>query len=180
MKTNRGNDTDFLCIGSITKPHGIHGELKVVPGLHWQNVFQSLEKCFLRFEDQPGEWKTIRNVRAQKENIILQLDDVETRNNAENYRGYDLYVQQDQIPEMPNDMYLVSDLIGLTVQSQDGKYLGNIKEVMHMPAYEIYVIDTGKDEVLVPAVKEFVKQVDLGNSRMIIQPIDGMFDNDAD
>ncbi len=180
MKYQRGTDTDLLCIGSISKPQGIRGELKVVSGLQLQDVFLSLEKVYLQHQGKKSEWKAVRNVRAQNEFFVLKLEDVQTRNDAELYRGYDLYVQKDQIPDMPENTYFVSELIGIHVQSKNGDVIGKIDDVLHMPAHDIYVINTGEDEILIPAVKEFVKQVDLENSRIIIQPIDGMIDSHED
>jgi 16S rRNA processing protein RimM len=75
---------------------------------------------------------------------------------------------------LPAGTYFVDDLIGLAVRTEDGERVGVLKEVMHMPAHDVYAIETGGEDVLLPAVREFVLGVDLQARTLTVKLIEGM------
>ena len=117
------------------------------------------------------------SVSNQKNMVILKLDISPDRNAAELLRNKELYLDKDKLWEIPEDTYFVQDLLNSKCISEDGKELGILCDVIQNPAQDIYVIkDVNGKEHLVPAVKEFIKEIDTENKIVSIHTIEGLFD----
>ena len=168
----------YISIGKIVRPHGIRGELKVVSLTGWPEQFTQYQSLYVERVEGGGEWFVVEKSRPQGEQIILKLSGIDDREKAEFFRGRFLNIRKEESPTLPENFYYVSDLIGLKVYTSQGKRIGTVVDVMEMPAQDIYVVDMGGKEILVPAVKFFVKKVDIEQKRIIIQPIEGLLGED--
>lgn len=117
-----------------------------------------------------GDWVTVKAARIHKERLLLTLSTVHSIEDAQALYGHYLESITDERPELDEDEFVTGDLIGLEVFTIEGERLGNIDEVMPMPAHD--VIRVG--DILIPAVKEFVKKVDLEKQRVDVELIEGM------
>ena len=118
----------------------------------------------------------VEEVIERRPSILLKLKEISDRTEAERMVGQMLFTPDSVDRKAPKGSFFVDDLIGCNVVSTEGKAIGTIREVMKMPAQDIWSIRIhGKDHWL-PAVKEFVKNVDLENRIVTIEVIDGLFD----
>lgn len=180
-KTRTKEETTLILMGKIVRPHGIHGELRVVPMTDWPERFESLKSFYLVNEREgDGRWVQAEESRIHGDDIILKLRDIEDRNTAETLRGYELWVSRETLPPLPEDMYYISDLIGCSVKIMGGRVIGTVKDIHKMAAQDIYVIDIDGREVMIPAVKEFIQQIDIRRGEIIITPIEGLLNPDED
>ncbi|NQT27457.1 16S rRNA processing protein RimM [candidate division KSB1 bacterium] len=161
-------------IGKITRAHGIRGEVKVILYSNNPEWFQSLHSLFVSSQTHQGEWKKIlkRNLVAKR--TIIHFEGLETRNEAEDFCGCMLSIKQSDLPELPED------LIGFDVKTSENSKIGVLKEILEMPTQDVYVIETEKGEVMIPAVEAFIKKIDSSKREILIKPIDGMLELDAD
>ena len=160
-------------IGQITAPVGIKGEIRVFPYTDRKSRFSDIEKVFV---GEDGTQYSIEKVRYDKDLVILKFKEVRDRNTSETLRGKYLYLYKGQYL-LDEDSFFVDELLGCTVFSDDGEELGSLTEVINNAIQDIYVVkkSDGKS-FMVPAVKEFIKSIDVNSKRITIHLIDGLVD----
>lgn len=163
---------DLLKVGVITSTHGIRGEVKVFPTTDDARRFLDLEEIIL---DTGKEKKvlTIERVKFFKNMVILKFKEYDNINDVEMYRQKELFVTREQAVPLEENEYFIADLIGLKAISDEGEALGEIADVLQTAANDIYVIKkAGVSDLLVPAIKECVKNVDIkgGNIELHLLP----------
>jgi len=170
------DDQALVLIGRIVRPHGVRGDLKVLPLTDWPERFESLTTIHLKPLKGSCRQVEIQNARFQKNGIILKLAGIDDLDTAETLRGFELYVTPDQIPPLPDGYVHLHDLMGLQVLTDSRDCIGEVTDILKMPAHDVYVVSQGEKEILIPAVKQFVKLVDLEKGEIIITPIEGLLD----
>lgn len=165
---------DLLQVGVITTTHGIRGEVKVYPTTDDAHRFDYLESVLLDTGKELCELE-IQRVKYFKQFVILKFRDVDNINDIEPYKGKSLYVTRDFAVPLEENEYYIADLIDMDVFLEDGSLFGTLKDVMETVANDVYVIHTtDKKEVLVPAIKDCVKEVDVEQNKMIIHLLKGL------
>lgn len=117
-----------------------------------------------------GAEHEILGARLQGERLVLQIEGVSDRTAAESLQWEYLEADEDLEVELDEDEYFTADLIGMRVVTEAGEVLGEVEKVLPYPAHDLLVVDG----IMIPAVKEFVKQVDLKGRRMVVHLIEGM------
>lgn len=167
---------ELVRIGQITAPHGVHGAVRIYPVSDFPERYRTLRRVLLGGADRPVG---VRFRGFVKNLVILELDGVTDRNQAEGLRGQNLLVPQSEVFPLPPGYYYDFDLVGLDVVDPEGKPLGRVAAVDHnSPANDLYVVETAPGELhMVPAVRQFVKEIDLSGGKMVIQPIPGLLED---
>lgn len=165
----------MLRVGVITSTHGVRGEVKVFPTTDDAKRFKTLKKVILDGRE-PLEL-SIEQVKFFKNMVILKFKGYDNINDVETWRQRDLLITRDQAVELKEDEYFITDLIGLTVVSEDEAVLGRVKDVLETGANDVYVVElaNGK-ELLLPAIKDCILNVDLEGGRMKVHVLDGLMD----
>ncbi len=151
---------DYIRIGIVAKPQGIRGEIKV------NNLSDTLER-FLELEyvfvEDKGNYTryNVKGTRLGDECAFLFLEKIYDRDAAEALRNKYICVDREHAIKLPEGRYFIFDLIGCTVITDEGVTLGKVDEVMQPGANDVYVVKNGKDEILIPAVKSFVLDIDI-------------------
>lgn len=178
-----GNSTadlpeDWVAIGEIVGTFGTRGELKILPLTDFPDRFERTSTVFAGEKRIPFH---ILEARSHKQHIVLRLDGISSMDGAERLRGATLWIPADQITALPGDQFYLHDLIGMRVRHVNGNELGVVADVMTAPGIDHFVIQTPDGgEVLLPAVKAFIKTVDVAARSMTVEPIPGLFDDHAD
>lgn len=164
----------FLRIGIVTKAHGIKGEVRVLPTTDDKKRFEKLKNVLLRIEDKDIPL-TIASVKYSKQMVILKFAEFDNINQIEAFRGGSLMIQRDQAVELKQDEYFIPDLIDLKVITEENVLLGTLSEVIQTGANDVYVVkkEDGK-EVLIPAIRQCIKSVDIEAGEMHIQLMEGL------
>ena len=167
---------DMFQVGVITSTHGVRGEVKVFPTTDDAKRFKRLKEVIL---DTGKEQITleIESVKFFKQFVILKFKGIDNINDVEKYRQKSLLVTRKNAVRLSRDEYFIADLMGLKVQNEDGEDIGILREVMETGANDVYIIDL-KDgrELLLPAIKQCVLQVDIEAGFMRIHILDGLLD----
>jgi len=114
--------------------------------------------------------------RTHKNLVLLRLEGVESRDQAEALRGKTVCIPRDQARPLEEGRYYDFQLVGMAVYDEAGALIGRLKDVLRTPANAVYVVEAGGREVLIPAVREFVREVDVEGRRMVVRLIPGMLD----
>jgi 16S rRNA processing protein RimM len=154
------NMNDFLKVGKIINAHGIKGEVKIFPLTDDVNRFYYLKKVYIEQENAILPL-TISNIRIHKNVVLATFNEIKNRNQAEKYKGLFININREDAIELSKDQYFISDLIGLKVYSIEGVLIGNIKEILQTGPTDIYVIETDNKDILVPALKDIFKEIDI-------------------
>ena len=165
---------DLLKVGVITTPHGVRGEVKVYPTTDEPERFLELDYVLL---DTGRELRKleIKNVKFFKNLVILKFKGVDNINDIEKYKGRDLWIPREEGQELEEDEYYIADLLGMSVVLEDGQEFGTLKDVMETGANDVYIIDSAEHgEVLLPAIKECILDVDLEKNVMTIHLMKGL------
>ena len=159
-----------LVVGRVVKPHGIRGEVVVHPETDNPKRFEEGSTMFVG--DQP---MTVRACCPHKGRLLVFFDGVEDRNAAELLRDVALEIDAADAVDLPEGSYYPHELQGCEVVDADGRSLGTLIRVDENPANDLWVVSQDGEEVLVPAVKEIVREVDLHTRRVVVDPPEGLF-----
>lgn len=157
---------EYLVVGRVAAPHGVHGELRVALETEDPNRFQSLARVFLGEQHQPFE---VKGARLHKGQVLLSLSEIPDRNAAERWRGAWVYVSAEDALPLDEDQYYYHQIIGLEVVTEEGETLGRVVEIIATGANDVYVVRGGERERLLPAIGEVILRVDLGAGRLTVR-----------
>ncbi len=165
-------------IGVITTTHGIKGEVKVFPMTDDPKRFESLKDVIIRTPKGDEVFK-VAGARYFKQYVILKFKDINDINLIEKYKGMPLFIKREQAVDLSEDEYFIPDLMGCRVISihEDGSEseFGTLIDVMETGANDVYIVDTKEyGEVLLPAIKECIKEVNIEESVIKIHIMDGL------
>jgi 16S rRNA processing protein RimM len=167
---NPSPQDDFIALGAIVRPHGLKGEVKV--RLTCSGLDRIVSCQTLRLVSQGREIKRVTVGRAflhPDGDAILRLKEVKGVEEAESLRGALLAVLASEKAPLPPDTYFLDDLLGMTVFSAQGQELGQIEEVLEGPGNGVCVVRKGEKEILLPALKSVILQVDLKARKMVVE-----------
>lgn len=163
-----------LQVGVISSTHGVRGEVKVFPTTDDVTRFRQLKKVYLDTgrEMLPLE---IQNVKFFKQFAILKFKGIDNINDIEKYRGKSLMIDREDAVDLDEDEYFIADMIGMKVCTEDGSEFGTLKDVMETGANDVYIIDSLEHgEVLIPAIRKCILDVDMDEERMTIHLMEGL------
>ena len=167
---------ETVTVGQILRPFGVKGEIKVrslsdVPGR-----FEALRQVSLVARSGRTLETSVTHVRRAGAEYILGVIDLTTPEEAGLWRGGLIQTTRGSVPVLPDGQYYACDLIGLAVQTDEGRSIGVLEEILEVPGNHVFVIRHGDKEILIPAAKELVVAVDLNVRMMTVRLIDGLSD----
>lgn len=165
---------EYLQVGVITNTHGIRGEVKVFPTTDDPARFKKLKHVFLDTGKEYREME-IEQVKFFKQFVILKFKGYDNINDIEKYRQRSLLVDRAHAVKLKKDEYFIADLIGLSVYTEDQKFLGVLRDVLQTGANDVYVVEMeNKEEVLIPAIGECILAVELEERKMYVHLLKGL------
>jgi len=164
-----------LTVGKIICSWGVRGQVKVEPLTDDPKRFKKLSEVFIEFTDSTVIYK-IESVSFLKDYFpLIKLEGINSKLEAETLRGYYLKIPRKYAVRLPKGHFFICDIIGLSVFDEFGTYIGIIKDVLQTGANDVYVVEMqDKNEVLIPAIRQVVKSIDLESDKMVIRPLEGM------
>lgn len=173
---------DILKVGVITSTHGVRGEVKVFPTTDDVKRFKRLKNVILDTgkEKLPLE---IEQVKFFKNLVILKFKDLDNVDDVQKFRQKDLYVERKDAVRLSKDEYFIADLIDLEVYEEEGRKVGRLTDVITTGANDVYVValeggfaETEAKEVLLPAIKQCIREVSIEEKKMVVHLMEGLLD----
>jgi 16S rRNA processing protein RimM len=173
---SKQNETEWATIGKVVAPFGVRGELKVRLLTDIPDRFAELEAVHV------GPGHTIHPIQSTRpykgEMILLKLEGIDDANAAELLRNQDLTIPLSKLAKLPPGSYYQHDILGMHVFTLAGQDLGTIVDIIVTGSNDVYSIKTpGGSQILIPAIKDVIKQIDLIRRTMHIDPLPGLLDN---
>jgi 16S rRNA processing protein RimM len=166
----------YIAVGMITSAHGLRGEVKVELHTDFPERFAPGVVVYL---GEALDKVTISAARPHQGQMLLQFEGIDNREGAEALRGLWVFIPENEAVELEEDTYFVHDIIGLSVQTTSGQLLGTVTEVLFTGANDVYLVETPDEphrEILLPAIADVVKEVDLEQGILTVEPLPGLLD----
>jgi 16S rRNA processing protein RimM len=165
---------DYVLIGEIVGVHGIKGANKLRSYAQSLSLFKPGGAIAVRHRGGQEEDLEIKWVKAHTGNALISFEGITGRGQAESLTGAELFVSKDQLPELEKDSYFWFDLIGMAVFTTKDEYLGRLESIIETGSNDVYVVQDGKKEVLIPALESVVIDVDIEAKRMQVELPEGL------
>ncbi len=170
---------EYLEIGKVANTHGVKGEIKVMPLTDDVQRFERLKWVYLEKGDRLLKY-TIQGVKYSKGMVILKLAEINDMAAAEEIKGLFLKVDRDNAVKLEEGSFFICDILDSRVFDEQGKLLGNLKEVLRTGSNDVYVVkDENNREILIPALKSVVREVSLENKRLTVSLPEGLVDDEV-
>ena len=162
-------DYQFIVVGRVVAPWGARGEIKVEVMTDFPDRFSPQEEVHI-----DGRPMTIERSRLHQGRVILKLATIDSVETAQGLRGRFLEVPQSQLRPLPKDEYYQYQLLGLEVWTTGGELLGRIANILPTGSNDVYIVPSRHGELLIPAIEDVVKSVELERGRIVIEVIKGL------
>jgi len=163
--------TSFLAIARIAAAHGVKGEVRCELITDFPERFRRTDRVYGGSERTPF---AVERARLEKDSVLLKLAGVDTRADAERLRGMLLYVPEADAVPLPDDTYFWHQIIGMRVQTPDGRELGTVAEILPTGSNDVYVVRGQGRELLLPAIHDVVQHLDVAAGVMTVELIEGL------
>jgi 16S rRNA processing protein RimM len=140
--------------------------------------FKRLKQVCLRWPGGETKLVEVEAARLHKGQILLKVRGSESIDDAEKLRSAIVQIQPDDAVKLPENEYYIHDLVGCEVETVQGRRLGPVRSVLSGPANDVYVIGEGKAEILLPAIRDVVRSVDISARRIVVEPTPGLLPED--
>lgn len=168
-----GSPQDRLVdIGKVVAVHGLKGLLQVLPLTDFPERYAERPHVIAELPDGTRVPVKVTRAAPHKSQYLVALAGVNTRNEAETFAGALLRVPEADVPPLPEGAYYHFQIVGLKVIDEAGHELGSLREIVSGPANDIYVVDDGRRELLLPATREVVRRVDLAAGVIVARPLE--------
>jgi 16S rRNA processing protein RimM len=175
--TDKHSAKGLVPMGGVVKPHGISGELCIKSNADSPSIFGRVPALFLQKGITPPESYTVRSCREHKGFVLLQLHGVDDRNRAEELRGFTVLVREADLPELDEGENYLYEMMGCRVVLEDGSEIGVLDNFFENAGQDVWsILDEQGREILLPAVPEFVLDVDLDAEVIVVNPPEGLVD----
>ncbi len=164
---------EYLSIGQIINIHGFKGEVKVYPLTDDVSRFRKLKEIFVEENDQLIKY-VVEEIKFQSNVLIMKLKGIDTEEAANKLRKCYIKVDRKSAVKLPKDTYFICDLIDLEVYDEEGLLLGKIKDVLQTGSNDVYVVQTEGKDILIPALKEVVREIDIRNRKLVVSLPEGL------
>ena len=164
---------EYLSIGQIINTHGFRGAVKVHPLTDDISRFEKLKEVYVEENDGIVKYK-VESVKFLSSTVSVKLKGVDSEEAANKLRGFYIKVDRKSAVKLPKDTYFICDLIGLEVYDEKGLLIGTVKDVLQTGSNDVYVIESSGKDILIPALKDIVKKIDLENKKILVEMPEGL------
>lgn len=156
---------DFFAVGQIINTHGLKGELKVYPLTDDIKRFRKLKEVYIN-----GAIYNVTWCKFQSETLIMKIEGIDTIEEGLKYKNVYMEVKREDAVKLPEGRYFIADLIGCSVYDDESILLGCVENVLQTGSNDVYIVK-GKEELLIPALKDIVLSIDLLEQKIVIKAL---------
>lgn len=165
----------LVAVGRLTRPHGVRGELVFLPYVSDTALLPDLSErqVRLRHKAAPAQVRTILKWRMAHSRVVMQIADCRNPSDAGLLRDYEILIPRQWFSPLPAGEYYWFEIEGLTVYAGDGRAVGVVTDIIHTGSNDVYVVCHDDREILVPALKDIVRAIDLEGGAMYLHSLPG-------
>ncbi|MBN2135190.1 MAG: 16S rRNA processing protein RimM [Acidobacteria bacterium] len=167
---------EYFTIGRILKTHGIRGEVILAPYRIVQDEILDFESVMIE-TDNKFEEIVISQIRPHKDRYIVLFEGFSDINECQDLIGKEIYADADSLSDEALIYLFLQQTEGIRVEDSEGKEIGVLTELMETSGHPVFVIETpGKKELMIPAVDEFIEEIDMDDKKLVLNPPEGIFE----
>ena len=179
MKSDQAPRTHLCAVGVIAKAFGVKGEVKLHSYSRSHEEVEELTADLVGRTEKSVIAMTVERVTTRGSDIYIKFQEVSDRNASESLIGHFLFVEETKRKQLASGEFFVDDIIGVIVFDLHQKKLGVLIDVVQYGVQDMYIVQTGSGDVMVPAVRSIVREVDVEKRTMTIDPPEGLFNGEA-
>ena len=177
MSEEKLDPVKLVELGRVQKPHGLRGELCIEPYADSPFIFEGLARVYLQLPGKKPKPCVLESWRPHQGRALITVDRCQGRDQAEAWRGADVLARERDLPPLDENEVRPEDLIGLPVMHVDGSRIGELEDIRDVAGQELWFIrDDAGNEILLPAVDEFVLDIDLEAGVILVDPPEGLLE----
>lgn len=161
-------------IGEVVKPQGLRGAMKARCYLDSEEILQGLDEVFIRKAGQAAAYHRLRKIQKKKNFFFLELEGIQDMDAAAKLVGGRILVPSQRLKKLPEGEYYWRDLIGLQVVTESGEALGRVESIFPTGSNDVYVCGGGCREILLPAIGDVIREIDLEKRVMVVRLLEGL------
>lgn len=165
---------EFITIGHITRVHGVKGEVRVLPLTDFPERFSILKKVYVLLPEGERRRVEVVSTRPHKSFFILKFKGIDRVEEAETLKDGILQVEFSERFPLPEGYHYLFEIVGCQVFTESGDLIGRVLDVVRLESNDVYVVEGDQGEVLIPAIKDVVKHIDVRAKEIIIYPMEGL------
>jgi 16S rRNA processing protein RimM len=165
----------FLAVGKIRRPHGVNGEMLVEVYTDFPERLRPKTKLYA---GETHRLLTIRTCRKQNNNLLLTFNGINSPEEGHRYQNQILYVKTADRPVLPEGEFYHYELLGLEVVNEAGWPLGILTEIISTGANDVYVVTQNGQELLLPAIRDVVLNINLDANTMRVHILPGLMESE--
>ncbi len=175
VKSEKTPRAPLVAVGVISKVFGLKGEVKVHSYSRSAEEIEQLREVLVGRSDSSTVKMKVERLSPRGNDVYLKFAGIDDRTASESLIGHFLFVEEADRKHLADGEFFIDDIIGMSVVDLRKNRLGIIANVVTLPAQDMYVVNTGRSEIMVPAVKSIVRSVDMKSRTMTIDPPEGLF-----
>lgn len=172
----RVSPEDLLLVGSVMRPHGLRGLLRIRSYARSEASFLNAGTVFLKTVSGETHEHAVLSISPHQSIFLLTLKGLDSLEEAEKYRDADVFIRKDSLVRESDEDYFWYEIIGMQVYLKSGDYIGTITRVIPTGSNDVYVVRKEGAEILIPGIHEVVQEIDPEGKKMIIDAMEGMLD----
>jgi 16S rRNA processing protein RimM len=169
-------ELSLLHLGTVAGTHGIRGQLRIRTFSGEYEVLRSLSTVLLQAPGGAMEPFGVSVVSVHGRKALVNFAGIDSMNAALSLVGREVYMERSKLPPLPEGEYYWCDIVGLSVRKVDGSFLGTVTSVIPTGSNDVYVVQNGEREVLIPAIDGVVISIDPAAGEMVVDPLEGLLD----
>jgi len=171
-----GAEEQYVTIGKVVNTQGHRGEVRLIPLTDFPERFESMENALLELNGQTMQMK-IEKTHPHKKFIIIKFVGINDMNAAERLKSAIMLIPREELMPLPEDTFYIFDIVGMEVFTGDGRWLGQVKDVLQTGANDVFIVEGATTRpLLIPALKKVICQVDMEQQKMIVCLPEGLED----
>ena len=163
-------------VGKVSKCFGVKGYVKILPLTAQPERLQRLRSVFVGESESKGVKLQVEDVLVRSGSVIMKFTSVSDRTTAQQLRNKFLFVDERSVIHLSSNQYFIHDVIGCEVLDENQVILGKVVDIFNNTSQDVWLIQHGGKQYLLPAVNEFIRSVDIKNKKVTVHTINGLFD----
>jgi 16S rRNA processing protein RimM len=171
-------EKNLFPIGRVVKPHGVRGKVKVEYFGEDLHRFSLYREIFIEDEKGKPEPYEVLEAVPQPPRLILRLKGIEKIEEAEPLIGKGILIEKEALLKLGEGEYYWMDILGMKVETQEGKRIGKVRKIFPTGAHDVYVVEGKRGEILLPATEEVIQSIDLKRGVMKVVRMEGLWEDE--
>ena len=177
QSSSESSPLDWVAVGKVTRSHGLKGEMKFRPFIKDEDILKDICGVKLGPDESTGQELQVENLRGHYSKRIVKFKGFNSIEAVQELSGHLVYIKREDFKVLPDGQYYWFEIEGLNVYELDGRYYGQVVEVMATGSNDVYVVRDGDKEILLPMIDSVVKLIDLEQGKLVFKNIEGLIED---